>query len=290
LNTDFWDDRVLSSNFYYPFGLSLPERTSSTPNKYLYNGKELQDVKLGGVGLDWYDYGARFYDPTLGRWHSVDPSADEEGQEVASPYCYVENNPISRNDPDGRIWANIVGAAVGAATELGGQVIANVVTGRDWDEIDWLDVGISAGEGFLTCGGSVVKNLGKKALITAGAEILRNTVDVTAKDGLEINSAESIIVNTTVGLTLNVAGELSPNLTNKNIWSSKSKNEVVANARVEAKSKGKNLSSEKRSDIIQKNKKDQQQTKAANQEVKRLPNDLIVGTASEYIKKKLDEK
>ena len=51
-------------DYYYPFGLSFRMQDAASANRYLYNGKEKEDFH----NLGWNDYGARFYDPQLGRW------------------------------------------------------------------------------------------------------------------------------------------------------------------------------------------------------------------------------
>ena len=72
-------------------------------NKNLYNGTELQDDELGGVRLDWYDYGARFYDPQIGRWNSVDRFVEKYSS--LTPYHYAANNPIYYIDINGdSLW------------------------------------------------------------------------------------------------------------------------------------------------------------------------------------------
>ncbi len=71
----------------------LSRVTGAPETKFTYNGKELED----DFNLNWYHYGARYYDPQLGRWLQVDPA-----DEFHSPYVYVGNNPVNNVDPDGQ--------------------------------------------------------------------------------------------------------------------------------------------------------------------------------------------
>ena len=88
------DGKVEERNDYYPFG-GLMALSSGSVQDYKYNGKELD--RKGG--LDWYDYGARLYDPLLGRFTSHDPLA--EAWAHVNPYNYCLNNPVNRTDPTG---------------------------------------------------------------------------------------------------------------------------------------------------------------------------------------------
>jgi len=102
----FSNGRILSKAHYYPFGMligDISQNNTNPQNNYLYNAKELQS----DFGLDWYDYGARFYDPQIGRWHVADPLAEKRSW--LSPYQYAQNNPIMRIDTNGMLddwWKN----------------------------------------------------------------------------------------------------------------------------------------------------------------------------------------
>jgi RHS repeat-associated protein len=107
--------KILEENHYYPFGLkhsnynveiadfdkdetgifAILKPVERKDYQYKYNGKELQDE----LGLNWYDYGARNYDPAIGRFFNMDRYS--ETFMPISTYQYAANNPINYVDYNG---------------------------------------------------------------------------------------------------------------------------------------------------------------------------------------------
>lgn len=117
---------IMEENHYYPYGLThygynsdhrildfepggnivLTDVNPQLNDNYNYKfgGKEYQDE----FSINTYDFGARNYDPALGRWMNLDPLA--EMMRRHSPYNYAFDNPIFFIDPDGMMpggFANI---------------------------------------------------------------------------------------------------------------------------------------------------------------------------------------
>ncbi len=85
-----------------PYGETFIEQGGHTyDNPYKFNGKELDEE----TGL--YYYGARYYNPKISLWLSVDPLAGVNPDKT--PYNYTSNNPVVRIDPTGMVDNPIYG-------------------------------------------------------------------------------------------------------------------------------------------------------------------------------------
>lgn len=155
-------NEIVEENNYYPYGLKHNGYNNSvlSEHSYKYNGKELNKE----LGLEWYDYGVRNYDPALGRWFVSDAFAEKVPE--MTPYRYAFNNPISVIDPDGNMESEIA--------DLGGsddgiwdtpENISNEGTDREVGGFSVLTGDVSIGFdafGNIVVSGTGDNNSGKK--------------------------------------------------------------------------------------------------------------------------------
>ena len=88
------DGLVEELNDYYASGCRIGGADKGV-QPYKYSGKELDTFG----DLNWYDFGARHYDPVLMRWTTTDPLAEK--YYGVSPYAFCDNDPVNFVDPDG---------------------------------------------------------------------------------------------------------------------------------------------------------------------------------------------
>ncbi len=115
--------QVVEESNYYPFGLKHSTYNTvvdpiAENYKYGYNRKEFED----DLGVNWYSYGFRNYDPSLGRWMNMDPVA--ENAVSWTGYRYGFNNPMFYIDPNGLFETKAEARQYRRDNNLGGSYIA----------------------------------------------------------------------------------------------------------------------------------------------------------------------
>ncbi len=147
-----------------------------------------------------YHFGARFYDPQLGRFISAD---SQVGTDPFSPhafnrYAYSGNNPVDDFDPSGHFLISlIVGALIGAAISAALNATFQAFTGAHWS---WLSFGIAAATGAL--GGAVGAEAGSLA-----SSVLSRAFLMIASRGISAGAAQAL--NIGFGVIQGVVGATS---------------------------------------------------------------------------------
>ena len=131
------DGNVVQQNDYYPFGAKIvrDDYADSDDNRSLFSGKESQEL----LDLNAYDFGARMYDASLGRWNMADPLGEKYVN--LSPYNYCVNNPLVYVDPNGQdYWSTnnpsliqiFMDTLKESTTNISGLGFASFALNSDW--------------------------------------------------------------------------------------------------------------------------------------------------------------
>ncbi|MEO9511664.1 MAG: RHS repeat-associated core domain-containing protein [Flavobacteriaceae bacterium] len=135
---------IIEESNYYPFGLKHKGYNTGgdtalgndVAQRWKYNGMELDE----SFNIETYDFGARNYDPALGKWMNLDPLAEQMTRH--SPYNYAFDNPVFFIDPDGmkptkyNVTDEYGNEAVLTEDELTDYIAENGVTDDFEDNVD----------------------------------------------------------------------------------------------------------------------------------------------------------
>jgi RHS repeat-associated protein len=174
---------IASSYSYEPYGADSRTGIADTP--FQYSGRE------NDTDTNLYYYRARYYSPQLGRFISQDPLGLAGG---LNTYAYAAGNPTLYRDPTGKFVWVIVGALVGAGTNLliessinggqltGDQVVAALVSGAISGAIGSLagPVGGTVAKALTGRATGLLARLGVAAFSGGGAyagQVAANAID-----------------------------------------------------------------------------------------------------------------
>lgn len=204
VTTVLWASGAVKENQRYnPWGEVRWAQSGNPITGYSYTSQRYDDA----LGL--YDYNARYYDPTIGRFISADTIVpNEKIPQTLNRYSYVFNHPVNHTDPTGHDPDETT--EIYTPEELINEN-GEVVDGSLLDQLDEYIANLEMWEGILTLGsaviGLIVLILGHLAqgmgIANAMAAVGITTVVGTAIAGT-IASALTAIVSTPAVLVIGV--------------------------------------------------------------------------------------
>lgn len=179
-----------------------------------------------------YFYGARFYDPSLGRFAQADTFIPQPGNPISwDRYAYINNSPLNGTDTTGHCIDGIstyfcliaAGAIVGALVSYGTQVAGNIAengwSGEAFTNVDGASIAAAAVAGAVGTGvglaGAAIAGTGLVATVATGAvggmisgQASRATNNVlTGQDiGAGLGNVQDMLVDGALGGLTSYAG------------------------------------------------------------------------------------
>ncbi|MFS4493194.1 DUF6443 domain-containing protein [Maribacter sp. 2308TA10-17] len=188
---------IQEENNYYPFGLKHKGYNSGQNgrnHKYGFGSKEEQEDNINASSLDWLDFGARNYNPSLGRWMNLDPLAEQMRR--FSPYNYTWDNPIIYVDPDGMFGKYFdkdgnLQYEDGVDDDKVYQVESSVTTNEDGTaslNVKTTDLGVESD--LVDTNGKTISSEETKTELVGLAIYTRNNVDGAENAVVSVNSGD----------------------------------------------------------------------------------------------------
>ncbi|WP_344314696.1 RHS repeat-associated core domain-containing protein [Fodinicola feengrottensis] len=234
---DDTQDQNITRRWLDPFGNTRGAVATNWPGQRGFVGGTTDPT----TGLT--DLGARQYDPTLGRFISVDPQADFTNPQSLNGYAYANNNPVTFTDPSGTSWFSSIVSAVTTVTQVvvdrvvdtvkaAVQVVAPVI---NWVQ-NKVNQAIEAVKTFVQKTIEVVKQVVKtvKKIVKKAIKIAKRVVKEVAKVAKKVASATKDFIKTAArqagALATKVAGSIARAATDAAQWTWNHRNEILHKA------------------------------------------------------------
>ncbi|MFF4831563.1 RHS repeat-associated core domain-containing protein [Streptomyces sp. NPDC001315] len=220
--------QAVTKRYSTPFGASRGPTTGVWPDDKGFLGMSADaDTGLTHVG-------AREYDPSVGRFISIDPILDTSDPQSLNGYAYADNNPATFSDPSGLRLANCYGGygeCGGGASKHRGQFtddISGVTLDNDRGTVTWEEESESQldynGDGYVSVFPGVnVPTTWKEApqYIEAFRDQMSSLCDLYGLESCAELSSTSPVktdVNNTKGYACLAAGKKCPSGLEYGMW------------------------------------------------------------------------